>query len=166
MAELTPRHGLPLLQAGQAQKEVTHNEALISLDLLSHPVAEEGPRNDPPGTPETGRIWIAGANPAGAWAGQAHSLAMWTEGGWRFAPARAGMLVWLRSSAVFGHFDGTAWQLGAWPATSINVGGVKVVGERGAAINDPLGGTTIDEEARTTITQILTSLRAHGLITS
>ena len=33
----TPRWSLPLLAAGQAQKEMTHNEALSLLDLVVHP---------------------------------------------------------------------------------------------------------------------------------
>ena len=35
MADATPRLGLPLLAAAQAQKHVTHNEALTVLDVLA-----------------------------------------------------------------------------------------------------------------------------------
>ena len=35
MTDTTPRSGLPLLAAAQAQKHVTHNEALLQLDALS-----------------------------------------------------------------------------------------------------------------------------------
>ena len=34
MSDLSPILSLPLLQASQAQKHVTHNEALMQLDLL------------------------------------------------------------------------------------------------------------------------------------
>lgn len=34
----TPRYKLPLLAIGQAQKELFHNEALILLDFLIHPI--------------------------------------------------------------------------------------------------------------------------------
>ena len=37
----TNRLKLPLLYSGQAQKEVTHNEALNLLDVLVNPVAQE-----------------------------------------------------------------------------------------------------------------------------
>ena len=41
MPELaSPRFDLPLLAVSQAQKEITHNEALILIDALLHPVAE------------------------------------------------------------------------------------------------------------------------------
>jgi len=36
----TPRLALPLLAVAQAQKEVTHNEALALLDLLVQPAAK------------------------------------------------------------------------------------------------------------------------------
>lgn len=44
------------------------------------------------------------------------------------------------------------------------VDGVQVVKEQQAAITNPTGGATIDSQARTAITSILTALRAHGLI--
>ena len=34
MTDTTPRSGMPLLAAAQAQKHVTHNEALLELDAL------------------------------------------------------------------------------------------------------------------------------------
>ena len=74
MAEATTRHGLPLLQAGQAQKEVTHNEALVLLDLLAHP-AVEGVLATPPAAPTPGQGWIIGAGATGAWSGQDGALA-------------------------------------------------------------------------------------------
>ena len=40
MSEMTDRLLLPLLATAQAQKEVTHNEALTLVDLLLAPVVE------------------------------------------------------------------------------------------------------------------------------
>jgi hypothetical protein len=42
--------------------------------------------------------------------------------------------------------------------------GVQVVGARASAIASPVGGTTVDSEARATIGQLLDALRQHGLI--
>ena len=39
----TPRLALPAIEAAQAQKHVTHNEALVLLDALTH-LAAETPR--------------------------------------------------------------------------------------------------------------------------
>lgn len=43
---------------------------------------------------------------------------------------------------------------------------VQVVGGQEAAILDPTGGATVDAEARTAISLILTAMRNHGLISS
>ncbi|PCJ29601.1 MAG: hypothetical protein COA94_00970 [Rickettsiales bacterium] len=38
----TPRLNLPLIHSGQAQKEITHNEALSMLDVLINPAQKIG----------------------------------------------------------------------------------------------------------------------------
>ena len=47
----TPRLGLPLLAAGQAQKHVTHNDALMRLDALAHLAVASRAQTVPPGSP-------------------------------------------------------------------------------------------------------------------
>ena len=163
MTEATHRHGLPLLQAGQAQKEVTHNEALVMLDLLAQPAVEDALAS-PPAGPQPGQAWIVGPGASGDWAGQDGALALWTTGGWRFAPARAGMLAWQRAAGVFVWFDGTEWRADGWPTAGLMVNGQRVVSTRGGAIAAPAGGATVDGEARATIGQILSVLKSHGLI--
>ena len=69
MAETTDRYALPLLQVAQAQKEVTHNEAVVGIDTLLH-LAVEGVLGAPPPTPLPGQAWIIAAAASGAWAGQ------------------------------------------------------------------------------------------------
>lgn len=81
----TTRHLLPLLSAGQAQKEIAHNEALVALDHLLHPVVEDIGINVPPAHPDEGQGWIIGEAPTEAWAGRAGQIAWWTIGGWRFS---------------------------------------------------------------------------------
>jgi hypothetical protein len=84
MTDLTARFALPLLHAGQAQKEMTHNEALLALDILLHPEVEALGENQPPPAPSAGQCWIVGDAPIGAWAGQADRIAAWSPAGWRF----------------------------------------------------------------------------------
>ena len=57
-----------------------------------------------------------------------------------------------------------AWLLGIVKASEIQINGVKVLGVQQPAIPNVSGGTTIDSEARNTLAQVLTSLRAHGII--
>ncbi|MFX4817188.1 DUF2793 domain-containing protein, partial [Acinetobacter baumannii] len=60
MAETTSRLALPLLAAGQAQKEMFHNEALALIDLALAAAVESVGLNTPPATPEDGQCWIVG----------------------------------------------------------------------------------------------------------
>lgn len=163
MTEFTSRHALPLLQPGQAQKEMWHNEALALADALLHPVAEaEQPA--PPADPAAGQCWIVGAAPTGDWTGQAGALAAWTGGGWRFAAAREGMAVWLNSAGCTARFDGAAWTVGQVDARVLRIEGMPVVGAQAPAIAGPAGGATVDTQAREAVNAILAALRAHGLI--
>lgn len=166
MAELSDRLSLPLLSAGQAQKELYHNEALAILDLLGHAAVEDHGINTPPSTPSVGQCWVVGASPTGVWADHADAIAGWTSGGWRFIAPRAGMIVWDIGAGYWLHHDGSNWVIGALTASSLEIGGVQVVGSQSAAIPDPTGGSFIDAEARAAITLILNALRTHGMIAS
>ena len=162
--ETSARLGLPLLQVGQAQKESSHNEALTLLDLAVQPVAETVGLDTPPATPVPGACWVIGTAPGGAWTGQAHALAGWTRGGWRFIPARTGMAVWSRADGAIAWFTGVGWTIGEVTGTRLVLNGAAVVGARQAAIATPVGGSAIDPEARVAIAAILAALRTHGLI--
>lgn len=161
--ESTDRHALPLLQAGQAQKELTHNEALVRLDLIAS-AAAQAIADAPPADPAPGTCWIVGAAPTGAWAGAAHQLAAWTDSGWRFVAPVEGMRVWLIGAGVDAMWRGGAWRIGEMVAARLLVEGVAVVGPQQPAIADPVGGDTVDDEARAAISSILAALRTHGLL--
>lgn len=166
MADQSARHALPFLMAGQAQKEITHNEAIALIDAIVHPVAEAAGVNTPPISPAIGQCWIVGSAPAGAWATHAQHLACWSEGGWRFAIPVVAMTVWLSDQEIWARWDGAAWRAGEWPVASVIVGGQQVLASRRPAIADPSGGATPDAQGRSAIMAILAALRAHGLIDS
>jgi hypothetical protein len=50
----TPRLALPLIAAGQAQKDVTHNEAVLALDRLVALVVVSRSLTAPPTAPQPG----------------------------------------------------------------------------------------------------------------
>lgn len=160
----TARLSLPLLAAGQAQKEVVHNEALQALDLIVAAAVEAAPSAVPPAAPGVGKTYIVAAGASGAWSGQDGCLAGYTAGGWRFVAPREGMLAYVISTSVWAAFRAGAWEIGAVRGDKLLVGGQQVVGARAAAIAGPTGGTTIDSQSRTAIGQILSALQTHGLI--
>ncbi|MDR6834291.1 MULTISPECIES: DUF2793 domain-containing protein [unclassified Sphingopyxis] len=144
---LTPRFALPLLALAQAQKEMTHNEALTLIDALVHAAVMAGPLNDPPSAPVPGQCWLVGAAATGAWAGQATAIALWTVGGWRFAAASPAMQVTRLTDGARLRFEA-----GEWVAP--------------VAISAPSGGSTADTEARSTLTTLIAALEAQGLLIS
>jgi hypothetical protein len=163
MTDVTARWVLPLLHAGQAQKEMTHNEALARLDALLHPRVVAAGLNIPPADPEPGEGWIVGTAPTGAWAGEANALAAWSDGGWIFVTPSDGIQIWVTDTAEFAQFLDGAWAPGRLNG-KVFVGGKQVLGPRRSAIPDPLGGSIVDPEARAAIIAVLAAMRAHGLI--
>ena len=143
----TPRLALPLLAVAQAQKEVTHNEALTLIDALLHAAVEAGPVDAPPANPAEGQCWIVGTDPAGVWQKQENAIAIHTGGGWRFAPPREGMRATRLADGALLRFDGKAWV------------------PPGAMVT-PSGGVTIDAEARRAISTLILHLAAQGLLIS
>lgn len=163
--EMTPRLGLPLLVAGQVQKELFHNEALALIDLLLAGSVEDGAIAAPPPSPVIGRFYrVASADASGVFAGHERALAGWSAGGWRFVAPVEGMRLTERISGLDLAYRGGAWTSGSARASELVINGQKVVGARGPAIADVSGGSTTDAEARLAIGQILGALRTHGLI--
>ncbi len=147
MSETTDRLKLPLIASGQAQKEMTHNEALALMDIAVQPVVQAMETSAPPETPVAGQCWIVGAAPTGAWADQENALALWTAGGWRFVPPREGMSVVRLTDGARLRFEA-----GAWAAPGV--------------VEAPAGGSTIDSEARSAISTLILHLVAQGVLIS
>jgi len=162
--ELSDRFALPMLQAAQAQKEVTHNEALALIDMLVHPQAESASLATPPASPQVGQCWIVASGGTDAWSGHDGELVCWTSGGWRFVAPRDGMRVLVADEGHELIHNGSNWNAAAVRADGYYVGGVKVLGSRESAIADPSGGSTVDIQARAVLAQLLAILRSHGLI--
>lgn len=159
----THRLALPLLHAGQAQKELFHNEALAAIDFLVQPVVTTIDASAPPATPVPGECHIVGEDATGAWTGAAGKLACWTQGGWRFADPFDGMCVWFSGSGPV-RFEAGEWRVGVLSGRALTIDGGQVVGPRGAAIAPVTGGAVTDFEARFAIAAIVDRLVSHGLI--
>ena len=75
MSQTSTRLTLPYIQPAQAQKHVTHNEALELLDLIVHLTVQGFAATTPPVTPAEGETYTLDAAPTGAWAGQSGMVA-------------------------------------------------------------------------------------------
>jgi hypothetical protein len=100
---------LPLLEASQAQKHVTHNEALERVDALSQLAVISRTLSAPPASPVEGDRYLIAASPTAAWTGHAGELAYRAGGAWQFATPRTGWRVWVEAESAFLVFDGSAW---------------------------------------------------------
>lgn len=105
----TPNLGLPFIAQGQAQKEVTHNEALNELDAIVQLAVLDRDLAAPPGSPAQGDRYIVGPSPTGAWAGQTNNIALYLDGAWKFYVPKTGWLAWVVDEAAFLRWSGTAW---------------------------------------------------------
>jgi hypothetical protein len=108
MWDSSARLAMPYMQQGQAQKHVTHNEALELLDILVQLTVEAFDADEPPAAPQDGQVWALGPAPVAAWSGQSPgTLAAWANGGWLFIQPKAG---WRAArGAEMRLWTGSAW---------------------------------------------------------
>lgn len=109
MPDSSPILALPYLQASQAQKHVTHNEALQRLDLLVQMRVAGFDAQTPPDLPQEGELHALGAGPIGVWAGQGGKIAAFLDDGWSFLDPRPGWRAWGIAESELRLFDGSAW---------------------------------------------------------
>lgn len=106
----TPNLGLPYIDGGQAQKHVTHNEALRMLDAAIQIAVLDRTRTVPPPMPAEGERHVVAAGASGAWSGHAQAIATWQDGAWAFLAPRAGWCIWSIADDIVLVFDGAAWR--------------------------------------------------------
>ncbi len=166
MTEVTARFALPLLQVGQAQKEVTHNEAVHRLDRFLHLVVSSRTIAAPPSSPTPDALWIVAAGASDAWEGHDDELAAWTGEHWSFQTPPEGTICWIADETIVAVYGDGAWQADFLPVAGLRVGGVPMLGATPVAVADPAGGGIVDTEARAAIAALLAYLRTQGLVES
>lgn len=115
----TTNLGLPFIEAAQAQKHVTHNEALRILDAVVH-LAVIDMRATPPSAPQEGDRHIVAATAEGEWAGHDRELAAFEDGTWRFIAPRSGWHAWSAADEALLVFDGEGWRAPAGGASGLD----------------------------------------------
>jgi Protein of unknown function (DUF2793) len=109
----TPSLGLPLLVAEQAQKHVTHNEALTLLDALVQLAVESRTLTAPPSSPAEGDCYIPAAGASGAWSGFDLQIMAFAGGDWLRIVPQPGMKAWVKSERLTVTFEDGVWRDGA-----------------------------------------------------
>ena len=110
MSDSTPLLNLPFIMAAQAQKHVTHNDALLGLDALVQPSVLSRAVADPPATPQEGDRYLIAAPATGDWAGMEGSIGAFQDAVWQFHSPMAGWRIWIADEARFLVYDGTQWR--------------------------------------------------------
>jgi hypothetical protein len=109
MQDTSPRLSLPFILPSQAQKHVTHNEALTRLDIAAQLAVEGIGAVAPPALPEAGQVWALGPAPTGDWAGQAGMLAAFVNQSWLFIAPQEGWIALDKSDGRLFRRAGNEW---------------------------------------------------------
>lgn len=139
----TPALGLPMLIAGQAQKEFFVNEAFSILDAL-HARSVTASQPAPPSAPAEGACYRVTAPASGAWSGREDTLAVLIGGAWRFITPIEGLLV----------FDSAANRMVIYRSQWVPA----------EPVAPPAGGTVVDAQARAAVAALINALQAMGVL--
>jgi hypothetical protein len=130
---------LPYIMPSQAQKHVTHNEAIRALDALVQISVENNEALEPPVTPDAGSRYIVPENATGEWTDKSNQIAAYQDGAWAYFKPQTGWLAWLSSQNTLLVFKEGAWS----PLTN----DASIVDE-----TDKLGiNTTADDNSRLSV---------------
>ena len=139
----TPAIGLPLLVAGQAQKEFFVNQSLCMLDAL-HGRTVLASLPAPPATAADGECFRVTGPATAAWAEYEDRVAVMIGGDWHFISPQDGMHIFDKAAGHTLVFRST-WETANAPVS-------------------PSGGSVIDAEARAAIGQLVLALQTIGVL--
>ncbi len=111
MSDITTHLLLPYILASQAQKHVTHNEALRLLDAMVQLSVLDRTRTAPTASPVDGDRHIVASGATGLWSGWDLNIAFWVDGVWMRLVPRPGWLAWIADEAAFVVWNGSTWDL-------------------------------------------------------
>lgn len=101
---------LPLVQAAQAQKHITVNEALARLDGMVQLRILDLTLTTPPAGAADGATYSVAAGGVNEWAGQDGDLAIATNGGWVFVTPKLGWRAWDETNNQQLWYSGQIWE--------------------------------------------------------
>lgn len=141
----TRTFSLPLLFAGQAQKEFTINHALTAIDSALR-LSVEASQPAPPSTATEGQAYRVTLTASEEWQGKEDQIATMIGGSWVFTEPFPGLRLFDRNAGKMICYE-SGWESAQAPQTAT-------------------GGTTIDVEARQMLTELMEALRKFGVFSS
>ncbi|KPA19784.1 hypothetical protein shim_37430 [Shimia sp. SK013] len=120
MSDRSPNLDMPFLMPSQAQKHVTHNEALQVLDAIVQLTVGGFGATTPPSAPEAGDRYALGNGASGDWAGQDGLLAHWDGTGWMFIAPQSGWRAWGQAEAEMRVYGSGGWVVPSHPLLGVN----------------------------------------------
>ncbi|MBC7285046.1 DUF2793 domain-containing protein [Hoeflea sp.] len=105
----SPNLDLPFILPSQAQKHVTHNEALSLLDAVVQLSVRSRGLSAPPPSPADGERYIAAGVASGLWAGHDAEAAVYGAGGWTLVAPQPGWLAYVEDEQRLLVYDGADW---------------------------------------------------------
>ncbi|MFK7762424.1 MAG: DUF2793 domain-containing protein [Roseobacter sp.] len=109
MADTSSSLSLPFILPSQAQKHVTHNEALRILDVVTQLGVAADDLTTPPVAPSEGARYLVDDGGTGAWAGHDGEIALFETNAWRFFVPRAGWRAYVINRDTLVVYDGAEW---------------------------------------------------------
>ncbi len=120
---------LPYLAPAQAQKHVTHNEALRRLDSLVQLAVINSSLTDPPETPEEGDRYIVATGGSGAWASHDGDLASFVDGAWDFDTPESGWLAFDVAAGVLLAHQSSGWGVVSGAPSTVDTFGINATAD-------------------------------------
>ncbi|SLN74530.1 DUF2793 domain-containing protein [Roseisalinus antarcticus] len=109
MSDSTTKLLLPYILAAQAQKHVTHNEALRLLDGFVQMSVPDRDLTVPPAGASEGDRYIVAASATGEWADWDNDVAMFADGAWFRLPRQIGWRAWVEDEDTLVVWNGSVW---------------------------------------------------------
>lgn len=109
MSDQSTHLNLPFIAEAQAQKHVTHNEAIRALDALVQLVVLDRDLSIPPVSPTEGDRYIIANGASGNWASHEQQIGAFQDGAWAFFAPKIGWLTWVADEEKLYTFDGAIW---------------------------------------------------------
>ncbi len=119
MPDHSPNLDMPFIKPSQAQKHVTHNEALEHIDALAQLTVKRFNATNPPADPDPGICYALGAGATNDWAGQDGTIAYRAQNGWIFLPPKEGWCAWGINEEELRTYRDNAWQ--AEPSDTLGI---------------------------------------------